>query len=278
MNYYERHLGDYARDTAHLSIMEHGAYTLLLDRYYSSEHGIPADQAHRLARARTREEKQAVDTVLDEFFMLVDGIWINDRCEEELAKAKTKIEASRANGKKGGRPKKETLGSENETQEKPTGFSLGSENETQTKAHQTPDTKHHIKTPKPPAGVDARFEAFWSAYPKKVGPDAGRKAFLKRKPDDALLAEMLAAIAAQKKSEQWQSDGGKYIPNPATWLNQGRWQDELTPATVNDDEADRPQWALDAGFPNRYEAENAMCWQHNAHQFRDGKRIGEVAA
>ena len=61
MNYYERHLGDYAKDTGHLSMLEHGAYTLLLDRYYSTEEGIPADQVHRIARARTKEEKDAVD-------------------------------------------------------------------------------------------------------------------------------------------------------------------------------------------------------------------------
>ena len=36
MNYYERHLGDYARDTGHLSMLEHGAYSLLLDRYYAT--------------------------------------------------------------------------------------------------------------------------------------------------------------------------------------------------------------------------------------------------
>ena len=45
MNYYERHLGDYARDTGHLSMLEHGAYTLLMDRSSASEQGIPADQA-----------------------------------------------------------------------------------------------------------------------------------------------------------------------------------------------------------------------------------------
>ena len=84
MNYYEHHLGDYAKDTAHLSMLEHGAYRLLLDRYYSTEAGIPADQAHRVTRARTREEKQAVDTVLNEFFRIVDGIWINQRAEEEI--------------------------------------------------------------------------------------------------------------------------------------------------------------------------------------------------
>ena len=93
MNYYERHLGDYAKDTAHLSMVEHGAYTLLLDRYYSTESGIPEDQAHRVARARTREEKTAVDTVLREFFTLIDGVWINQRAIEEIRKNRKKQSA-----------------------------------------------------------------------------------------------------------------------------------------------------------------------------------------
>lgn len=142
MNYYEHHLGDYAKDTGHLSMLEHGAYRLLLDRYYSTEEGIPAAQAYRMARARSEEERQAVDAVLEEFFTLEDGVWINRRAEEEIAKAQVKINAAKENGKKGGRPKKVNPGSENETQQKPSGFSAGSENETQQKAHQAPSTKH----------------------------------------------------------------------------------------------------------------------------------------
>lgn len=138
MNYYERHLGDYAKDTAHLSMLEHGAYGLLLDRYYATECGIPADQAHRLARARTKEEKQAVDSVLDEFFKLVDGVWINNRAADEVTKAQSKIKAAQENGKRGGRPKTNPR----ETQEKPGGLFVGSDSETETKAHQTPDTRH----------------------------------------------------------------------------------------------------------------------------------------
>lgn len=142
MNYYERHLGDYAKDTAHLTMIEHGAYSLLLDRYYGTESGIPADQAHRIARARTKEEKAAVDVVLAEFFLLVDGVWINKRAEEEIAKAQLKISTAKENGKKGGRPKKTKPPNETETQEKPDGLLVGSETETQSKAHQTPDTRH----------------------------------------------------------------------------------------------------------------------------------------
>ena len=38
---------------------------------------------------------------------------------------------------------------------------------------------------------------------------------------------LLYAIALQKNSQQWKKDNGQYIPNPATWLNQGRWEDEV---------------------------------------------------
>ena len=40
---------------------------------------------------------------------------------------------------------------------------------------------------------------------------------------------LIAAIERQKQSQQWIKDDGQYIPNPATWLNQGRWEDEVTP-------------------------------------------------
>lgn len=90
-------------------------------------------------------------------------------------------------------------------------------------------------TPIPPSGVDVRFETFWSAYPRKVGKDAARKAFGKRKPDEALLRVMLEAVAVQAQSPTWTKDGGQFIPHPSTWLNEGRWQDESGPARSSDD-------------------------------------------
>src|SRR5690606_38329787 len=108
MNYYDRHLGDYARDTGHLSLLEHGVYNLLLDRYCITDAGIPADQVYRVARARTEDERAAVDAVLSEFFDLTDGVWINSRCEQELelyrenrAKAKASARARWANQEQG---------------------------------------------------------------------------------------------------------------------------------------------------------------------------------
>ena len=172
MNYYERHIGDYMRDTAHLTMLEHGAYTLLMDRYYATEAGIPADQAHRLARARTREEKAAVDAVLQEFFALVDGVWTKRRIEQEIEKAQAKINAAKENGRKGGRPKRVKKTDELETQQKPSGLSAGSENETQQKAHQAPDTRHQSTTSLQQAASETQPETGQTVAAVAAPPDA----------------------------------------------------------------------------------------------------------
>ncbi len=80
---------------------------------------------------------------------------------------------------------------------------------------------------KPPAPSGALlFDEFWTAYPKKKAKDDALKAFLKRKPDRALLDLMLGAIAWQRTTEDWVKEGWKFVPYPATWLNDGRWTDE----------------------------------------------------
>lgn len=81
--------------------------------------------------------------------------------------------------------------------------------------------------PKSPQGAkrsDSDFEIFWNAYPTKVGKQPAKKAFDKVKVP---VETLVAAIERQKCSSQWSKNGGQYIPNPATWLNQCRWEDEL---------------------------------------------------
>ena len=89
----------------------------------------------------------------------------------------------------------------------------------------------------PPKGADVfaeRFERFWAAYPRKVGKGAAANAFKKIKPSEELVQKMLDAITAQNQSDQWKKDGGQYIPNPATWLNQSRWEDETARTAEKD--------------------------------------------
>jgi hypothetical protein len=79
------------------------------------------------------------------------------------------------------------------------------------------------KTPIRANALDNGFEEFWQTYPKKVGKDGALKSWLKTKPR---IDDVLQALAWQKESDQWRRSDGQFIPNPATYLNQGRWQDE----------------------------------------------------
>lgn len=119
MNYYPKHIGDYARDTAHLSMVEDGAYNRLLDLAYATEKPLPLDRdrLYRLARATTESEKRAIDIVLGEFFVEGDGGWYHKRVREEIRKAQAKIKAAKTNGKRGGRPK-----THRDSKDKPTGL------------------------------------------------------------------------------------------------------------------------------------------------------------
>lgn len=87
MNYYDHHLGDYMRDTAHLSMLEDGAYRRLIDAYYAREKPLPSDlkDCSKLARASSKAERDAVAYVLKEFFEKTEDGYRQKRCDEVIA-------------------------------------------------------------------------------------------------------------------------------------------------------------------------------------------------
>ena len=90
-----------------------------------------------------------------------------------------------------------------------------------------PSTSPSPDTPLYPPPRKTGFDRFWAAYPRKVGKQAARKSWSRLKPSAELTQRILDAVEYQKGSRQWRENNGQFIPNPATWLNQGRWEDEL---------------------------------------------------
>lgn len=72
---------------------------------------------------------------------------------------------------------------------------------------------------------DDNFETFYQAYPRKTGKVNVEKWFNKNKPDEELMNKILTSLEEHKKLKQWQDK--QFIPYPATWLNQKRWEDEV---------------------------------------------------
>jgi len=152
---------------------------------------------------------------------------------------------------------------------------------------------------RPPSVLTAEtaelFEFWYRRYPRKAARKKAFAAFIALAPTREDVLRWIAAIEAQGLASKVKQDGTtKFIPLPASWLNGRRWEDEAKPVDeealfadaqrrsgargVVDLSNPKPEWALQAGFPNRFVAENAQCFEHNAHEFRDGQRSQGAAA
>ena len=102
MNFYKRFIGDYQRDTGHLTMIEHGAYNLLLDAFYATGQPLPLEQKtmHRLVRAISGVERAAVAAVLAQFWTKTDDGWINARAAKEISAYQVKLSKARTSAGK----------------------------------------------------------------------------------------------------------------------------------------------------------------------------------
>ena len=78
--------------------------------------------------------------------------------------------------------------------------------------------------------------SFWMLYkpnPRKVGKGAVEKWFIKHHPTESEFNQMRERLYTLNNSTKWAEDGGKWIPSPMTWLNQGRWKDEPVTDTIS---------------------------------------------
>lgn len=79
--------------------------------------------------------------------------------------------------------------------------------------------------------IEVGFDEFWRSYPRKVGKIKALDSWNKIAPKKDLTKKILLAVSIQDQWPQWKKDGGQFIPHPATWLNQGRWDDEHNDTT-----------------------------------------------
>lgn len=259
MNFYPFHIGDYASATRHLSWIEDAAYRRILDVYYVREEPLPIDhrQVYRLVVASTDEQREAVDVVLSEFFKLTPEGYRHNRCDAEIHDAndkKNKASQSAQERWRIARERELALQSESERNAVVMRTHMRTHEKDDANACKTP-CEGNAPNPnpkvnrKPPAlareaASPDGFAEFWLAYPKKVGKGAAEASWKKTRPPKAAVMD---AIANQRNSEQWRRDGGQYIPNPATWLNQRRWEDGALPVV---DEKHEPEMvSVSGGHP-----------------------------
>lgn len=103
------------------------------------------------------------------------------------------------------------------------------------------------------------FERFWSEYPKKKAKAAAEKAFKNIDIKNGLFEKILKAIEKQKHSDQWKKENGQFIPFPATWLNQKRWEDDTGQVTLTKSER-KPSAGCTACNGSGKLPDGKICW------------------
>jgi len=78
-------------------------------------------------------------------------------------------------------------------------------------------------------GRDGWFNQFWNMYPKKIQRKTSEQKFKLHVKDELTFNAVMLNLSIMCKSNEWTKDNGQYIPNPTTYLNQHRWEDETKP-------------------------------------------------
>lgn len=240
--------------------------------------GRPLD-ARDLARL-VGESERDVKRMLDELTRnnvcsLSDGAFVSRRMVRDEALRDVRANGGKAgsefghlgaeHGKKGGRPRKTTGDKKPPLNPPPSSSSSSSSS----------------NTPSPQKGA---FEDFWECWPQNDRKQDRGKCSEKWKREglDTVAEAIVADVTAKKHSQKWR-DG--FIEAPMVYLNNRRWEDgaagEATgPKRGTDEYAALHKsagWWREAGFPTIWDAMASKCWHNNAHEFRDGKRVGVEA-
>jgi uncharacterized protein YdaU (DUF1376 family) len=268
MNYYAFHIGDYSKDTRHLSWDEDMAYRRMIDAYYTREAPLPREKAkiYRIICATSEPQRDAVDIVLEEFFVLADDGYRQARCDqviEDSKEAAVESDSRKENEKerqKRHRDERKKLFSTLRDKGVVPAFDAPTSTLRElvvTHTGHTPITSYDTVTthnsnviatsdkqqtrrlpnpnpnPNPNINInktDSVFEEFWAACPRQSSQGNARTAWevaIGKAAPDVIISAM-KAFAAKTKATKTED---KFIPFPATWLDDERWLDgDLQPA------------------------------------------------
>ena len=220
--YMQLYVADYLGDTRHLTTEQHGAYLLLLMTMWRSD-GVLSDEPAKLARIAGLTVARWVkisDDVLA-FFTPCEGGITQGRLAAELTIADEKSEKRSLSGKAGARAKALKANKASSAN-----ASRSLKHSPEPEPEREANASLSIARTGPTATEIARgFVLFWTEYPKRVGKDAAAKSFanaMRRAGGSDPLETIMDGL--RRALPGW--DDPQFIPNPTTWLNQGRWEDD----------------------------------------------------
>ena len=234
MLWYKFPIGQFLTDTVDLSPAEEGIYLRLMNWYYSNESPIPGKRAYSIVRAKSRLDRERTDFVLRRFFFerdlseqnsCTDFVWMNPAIESAIQNSKKKAKAARANGKLGGRPKKNPPESAGTVAGIPNPTHIPEITEEVSISESAPPASTSSRTP----ARDNDFDVLWRAYPmdrRKEKPAAKREWDQGCRSEGGIpgINRLLVSLAVQKRSRAWTENDGQPIPTLAEWLAKRQWE------------------------------------------------------
>ena len=210
---------DFIAGTLDFSLEQRGAYLVLL--CWSWEHGVVPKNPRQLANilGLSRYKLAALLPVVLKKFYKSDGGYRNARMEAIRAEQARYRQSQAAKGRASAQQR-----FNRGLTAVPTAVSTGGQpSDLRTPISDLQSLDQERKPSRASArATDPAFAEFWTAYPRKTGKGAALRAWAKAKPN---LPAVLSALTWQCQQPQWTKDAGQFIPHPATWLNQGRWDD-----------------------------------------------------
>lgn len=226
MNYFEKHIGDYIRDTVSLTMLEDGAYNRLIDQVYQSEKPLPLDKKliYRLARAISTTERKAVDFVVGTFFRETEDGFVQKRIQSEIDRYQEKQRKAKASADaRWNRPRADANASQ-------THDASDMRTHCEGNAHQTPDTKHQTPDPKHKADDDSTDSGTASSFlPKRDSDlDPPRAAPLPMREHPPLSSDPAVVISVALR--RLHVNANSMHPAVQDWANRGVSLELLTEA------------------------------------------------
>jgi len=233
VNFYPHHISDFNNATRHLTRVERSVYRDAIELYYDTESALIFDvgRLERRLICTDETEKEALKSILSEFFIKTDEGFIHERCEIEIAKyrANTSAKAKAGIASAEARRKKKA-----EREQKSTGVEHALNSVEQT-INQEPITNNQLKDKRidrstlDPELVDHLFEKFWNAGMVKTGKKKAKPIYVKilKNLKGESLADFTLRIVGDINDRINSNQLGFDSMHPSTYLNGERWNDQI---------------------------------------------------
>lgn len=206
VHHYPHHIGDYRRDTGHLTNDEDLAYRRMLELYYDTEAPLPND-VEWIAR-RVQSDPAIVTRVLRDFFVQDGAVWRQSRCDEEIAAYRVVVERNRNNGKNGGRPvlhrKTQSQPKRNPLESQPITKNQEPGTTSQTPEREPRSAREPRREPIRPADVPPQTWIDWLAHRKSKRAPVTETALAGIRREAGLAGITLAAALEHSQAQGWQ--------------------------------------------------------------------------